>query len=116
MVKRRGTTSLGCLFTLLVIATVVYFGVTIGKPFWQYVQFKDAMVQEARFASHRTDAVIRRRLREKAIELGLPESAANVRVRRANGIIFIFTEYYEHVELPGFVREFYFAPHAQGPF
>jgi len=114
MVKRRGSSSVGCLFSLLVLSAAVYFSITVATPFWTNFQFKDAMEQEVKFASTRTDAAIKRRLREKAIELDLPESAYNVRIRRVNGNIVVFTEYFLSIEFPGFVREVYFSPQAQG--
>jgi hypothetical protein len=116
MVNRRGSSSLGCLSSLLILSALVYFGVTVGTPFWKNYQFQDAMVQEVRYAANRTDAVIKRRLAQKADSLNLPESAQNIRVRRANGLIFVFTEYYAPIEFPGIVREVYFAPAAQGAY
>lgn len=116
MVSRRGSSSMGCLMFLLLLATGTYFAVTIAEPFWKNYQYADAMNQEVRFASTRTDAAIRRRLRDKAESLGLPESARNVRIRRGNGVIQIYTEYYLPIEFPGLIREVYFSPQAQGVF
>lgn len=112
--RRRGASQLGCLFTLLLIAAVVYFGVNVGEVFWNVYQYQDRMEQEARFAAHRSDAVIKRRMAMFADSLGLPEGAKNVRVRRGDRIITIWAEYYVHIELPGFVHEFYLNPHAAG--
>ncbi len=118
MVTRRrvGSARAGCLVMLLGAAATVYFAMNLGKVWWDYFQYEDRMKQEARFAQHRTDAVIRRRLRAFADSVGLPEAARNLRVRRRNGVIHIEAEYYEHVELPGFVREFRFNPQATQPF
>jgi hypothetical protein len=116
MVIRRGVTALGCLVMIVIVAAIGYFGANVGRPYLRYYRFKDAMQVEARFAAQRTDAVIRRRLRALADSLRLPEGARNITVRRANSIIFIYTEYYEQVEFPGFVKEVYFSPQAQGPF
>lgn len=111
---RRGAGKLGCLFSLLIVVTVVYFAVNIGEVYWRYYQFEDAMQQEVRFAGTRTDEVIVRHLRAKADSLGLPEDAGRVRVRRSQRAISISSEYSEHVELPLFVREFRFEPRADG--
>lgn len=117
MVKTRpGKGTLGCLFSLLLIFSIGYFGVNIGRPFWNYYQFRDRMTQEARFASKRSDQTIQRRLREYADSLGLPESAARIQVRRRQGTIEIWAEYYEIVELPGVAKEFYFEPRVVGTF
>ncbi len=117
MVNRRaGKGTLGCLLSLLVVATVTYFAYNIGQTYWNYLQFQDRMKQEARFAQHRSDATIQRRLKGYADSLGLPEAAQTVHVRRRRGTIEIWAEYYENVELPLMVREFYFHPRAVGTF
>ena len=113
---RRGASKIGCLFMLLVVSAVVYFGVGIGEVFWNYYQYSDRMKQEARFAGHRSDAVIIRRVAAFADSLGLPEGARNVRVRRGNHLIYIWAEYYERVELPGYVHEIHLNPNATGTF
>jgi len=114
VVTRRGSSSMGCLMFLLLLSAGTYFTVTVATPFWKNYQYADAMNQEVRFASTRTDAAIKRRLREKAEALELPESARNVRIRRGNGVIQIYTEYYLPIEFPGLIREVYFSPQAQG--
>jgi hypothetical protein len=116
MVNRRGAGKLGCLVSLLMLAAVIYFGVNVGKHMWTYYVFKDAMQEEAHFAAHRTDAVIKRRLQAKVDSLGLPESAKNIRVKRSGNVILIFTEYYDHVEFPLYVKEIHFTPQVQSIF
>jgi hypothetical protein len=113
---RRGSSSLGCLFTLLVLAAVVYFGINVGEVYFRYYQYKDAMRQEVRFAAHNNDAVIVRHLQEEADSLGLPDAAHKVLVQRDGRHIEVEAEYYEHVELPLMVREVYLNPHAEGIF
>jgi hypothetical protein len=116
VVVRRGGTKLGCLFTVLLLGSIGYFGVNTGKHYWRFIEFRDRMQTEVRYGSHKPDSLIIQRLRMSADSLGLPESARNVTVRRANNIIFINADYYEHVEFPGFVKEIHFAPSAMGPF
>lgn len=113
---RHGRGSLGCLFTLLLIAVTVYFGVNIGEVYFRFFQYQDAMRQEVRFAAHNSDPVILRHLREQADSLGLPEAASFVTVQRDGRHIEMESEYYEHVELPMTVREIRFNPHAEGIF
>lgn len=114
--KRAGASKLGCLVSLVIVGATIYFGFNIGGQLWKYYEFKDAMQEEAHFAASRTDDVIKLRLQTMADSLGLPESAKNIRVKRAGNIIFIWTEYRTQIELPGFVKEFVFSPQAQGPF
>jgi hypothetical protein len=117
MVKARaGKVGLGCLFSIFLVLALGYFAMNIGRPFWKYYRFKDRMQQEARFAGKRSDLVIQRRLRDFADSLELPEHARRINVRRRIGTIEIWAEYYELVELPGVVKEFYFEPRAVGTF
>jgi hypothetical protein len=114
--RRRGAGKLGCLFMLLIVAVLGYFGEKVGVAYWKYYLFRDRMQIEARFAAHRTDAVIKRNLAGFADSLGMPEGAHNVIVRRGEHSIYIYSEYYQHIELPGMVREFHFNPSATGTF
>lgn len=113
---RRGRSSLGCLFSLLLVAVIVYFGVNVGDAYRKFYQFQDAMRQEVRFAAHNGDVVIIRHLRAQADSLGLPEAAGEVTLQRDGRHIEIESEYYQHIELPGYVREVHFNPHAEGIF
>lgn len=110
--SRRGAGKLGCLFSLLIAVTVVYFGANLGEVYWRYYEYRDAMQQEARFAATRSDDDIRRRLRAFADSLGLPPEAGRVNVRRGSSGISISASYVERVELPMYVREIRFQPRA----
>lgn len=113
---RRGTSSLGCLVTLLFVAAVSYFGVNLAEVYWRYYQFHDDMQQEARFGQRaRTDSIAYR-LRMSADSLGLPESAGHVIIRRADNRISIESDYYERVEVPAYVQEIHFHPRAEARF
>ena len=117
MVTRRyGKSSLGCLVTMLVLAVIVYFGVNVAEAYLTFYQFQDAIHQEVRFAQHNSDAAILRHLQAQADSLGLPEAAGDVTLQRDGRHIEIESEYYQHIELPGFVREVHFNPHAEGIF
>ena len=116
VIRRYGKSSLGCLVTLMVIAAICYFGVNVGEVYLKFYQFQDAMRQEVRFAQHNSDAAILRHLRAQADSLELPEAAGDVVLQRDGRHIEIESEYYQHVELPGYVRELHFNPHAEGIF
>ena len=119
MVNRAGgRASLGCLLALLLLTVALYFGVNVGEVYWRFYRYQDAMQQEARFAHLRTDQAISRRLASVAEALGLPDAARQVEVRREEPSrrIYISAGYLERVELPGFVRTFSFAPHAEGTY
>jgi hypothetical protein len=111
---RRGRSTLGCLFVLLLLAAVAYFGVNIGEVYLRHFEFRDAVRQEARFARLRTDDQIRSRLAAKADSLGLPAEAGRIRVFRTERTITLTSEYTELVELPILVREFEFSIREEG--
>ncbi len=117
MVKQRlGTSSLGCLVSVLFVAAVAYFGVSIGNHFFKFYQYQDAMRQEVRFAAHNSDAQMLHNLRDQVDSLGLPESAGEVTIQREGHHIQMESEYYVHIEIPLMVREKRFNPHAEGLF
>lgn len=113
---RSGKTNVGCLFSALIVSATVYFAVNVGTVALDYYKFTDRMKQEVRFASSRSDAVIKRRLAAYADSAGLPEAAGNVHVKRGNKLIAIWAEYYHVVELPGIVKEVRLNPQVSGPF
>jgi hypothetical protein len=112
---RRGASRLGCLFTLLLLVTAVYFGVNIGEVYLRYYRLSDAMEQEARFARAHDDDAIKLALKALADSLGLPDET-RFKVRRRSNRISISTEYTEHVELPLYVRAIHFAPSVERTF
>jgi hypothetical protein len=106
---------MGCLFSLLLIAAAVYFGVNIGEAYWRFYQYQDDMQQEVRFAAHSADDAIVTRLRASADSLALPAESERIAVRRTQSTISIEAVYSEFVEFPMYVREIRFHPHAEGP-
>jgi hypothetical protein len=113
--RRRGASSLGCLFSLLIGAVVIYFGINVGEAYWRYYQFQDDMRQEVRFAANATNDAILARLKAAADSLGLPDEATDISITRIDKTISVESEYSEHVELPMTVRQIRFHPHADGP-
>lgn len=116
VIARRGASTLGCLFTLLVFAAILYFGVNIGQVYWRYYEYVDDMKQEARFAPANTNDKILTRLRARADSLGLPEDAKGIAIRRDAHNIAIEAEYYERLEFPMYSKDILFHPHAEGSF
>ena len=116
MVSRRGRSTLGCLFTLLIVVAIAYFAFNVGEVYFRYFQFRDSMEQIARFAAHYDDDGIRVRLRYAADSLNLPESAHQIQIRRRDHHIVISTEYFDHIEMPGYVREVRLAPRVESSF
>jgi hypothetical protein len=113
--SRGGAGSLGCLFTLLIVAALVYFGINVGEGYWRFYQFQDDMRQEVRFAAHTQNDLILSRLRASADSLGLPDDAHAISLHRTEHLITIEAAYDERIELPGYARDVHFHPHAEGP-
>jgi hypothetical protein len=100
VVNRRGETRLGCLLGLLVLVIGIYFGIDFGEAYFKYYQFKDAMGQEARFATDKTDDQITTRLAALADTLQLPSGAEAVQIQRSQSVITISSDYDEVIKLP----------------
>ena len=116
MVTRGGRSSLGCLFSLLLLAAAIYFGVNFGEVYWRFYEFQDAMKQEVRFAQQIPDERIRLRLVALADSLALPEEASDLTIERSSGRISVSAEYTERVVVPLVTRVIRFKPHAEGTF
>ena len=113
--RTRGTSTLGCLFTLMILGAMGYFGMNVARAYWRAYEFQDDMRQEVRFAAQRTNEQILLHLKASADSLELPEGASKISIRRTNASIAVEAEYWENVELPMYVKEFHFHPHAEGP-
>lgn len=116
---RAGKGSMGCLTTLLLFGAVVYWSLPVAQIYVRQYQFADEMRTCAILAPNLTDDVIRRRLQDKADQLGLPaEAVKHLKVRRTGDPdrrISIDSDYSERVHLPGFQYTFEFRPHADQP-
>jgi len=112
--NRRGTSTMGCLVTLLIFAVALYYGVHIGEVYWRFYQYQEEMRSQARLAPGIPDGVIRRRLLTKVDELDLPAEAQKINIKRTARPrqITIEAEYAEEVVLPLFRHTFHLRPHA----
>lgn len=115
--SQRGASSLGCLFSLLVVVAALYYGIHIAPVFLRYYRLLDEIQTQAQLAAALDDGTIRRRIQAAAQDIGLPAEAQQVRiVRRASPReIVIDTEYSETVTLPFFTHTFTFHPKATQP-
>ncbi|HEU4749047.1 MAG TPA: hypothetical protein VFS56_11135 [Gemmatimonadaceae bacterium] len=104
MVRRRGISTLGCLLPLLLLAAAGYFAYPAAEAYFRFYKFKDAMGQEARFATTQTDEHITRRLVALADSLEMPPGAELITIERGATIITISADYHEVIPLP-FDRE-----------
>ena len=113
---RRGTSTLGCLLTLLLFVAALYYGVHIGEVYLRYYRLLDAMRFQASIApSVKDDGVINRRLMATADSLlGFAPTFRIVRTQQPPRIT-IQTEYRDSVDLPFFKRAFPLHPRAEAP-
>jgi len=116
---RAGKTSMGCLTTLVLFGAAIYIGMPVAQVYIRQYQFAEEMRSQARLGPSLTDAVIRRRLIDKADELALPpEAIKNLKIKRTGGRdrrITIDSEYAETVKRPFFEHTFIVRPHADLP-
>jgi hypothetical protein len=100
VVSRRGASRLGCLIPLLILAIAAYIAIDFGEAYFRYYQYKDAMGQEARFATTKTDDQITERLAALADSLQLPPGAELISIQRSTSVITISSDYDEVIKLP----------------
>jgi hypothetical protein len=112
---RRGASTLGCIFSVVLFLGALYYGVHIGGVYWRYYQVLDDMRQQARHADQLTDDAIQTHLTAQADTiLGQTPDFRIERGSRPNRIT-IQTEYTETVTLPGFNHTFMLRPRAEEP-
>ncbi|MGH7580814.1 MAG: hypothetical protein ACREM9_11620 [Gemmatimonadales bacterium] len=111
---RRGGSTLGCLFSLLLFVGALYYGVHIGEVYLRYYRLQDAMRFQAQIApTIKDNAVINRRLTAAADSI--LDQTLRFRIDRTQRRITIQTEYSERVELPFFKHTFLLRPRAEAP-
>ena len=108
--QRAGITKVGCLMFLLFFAGVVYVSIPIGKAYFRYLNYKDAMKQELRFRSGQPDDRIKRDLQATADSLGLPEAADSLKITRKDGQITVEADYEEIIKFPYYQKVLRFQP------
>ncbi len=115
--SRRGTSTAGCLVSVVLFAAAVYYGIHLGQPWVRYYQLLDEMRVSARLAPTLSDGVIRRRLEQKVDELSLPADAKKFVITRKGNPrrITISTVYQETVTAPLLNYTFHFTPETEEP-
>ncbi len=114
--SRAGNIRLGCMLLIVIVGALCYYGSRVGEMYWRYFQYEDGFKQQARFAAHHTDGEIKHALRQMADSLELPDGAHTIYVKRKDHHILLWNEYYDHLDLPFYSRDFYFNPQADYDF
>lgn len=111
--SRRGGSTLGCLFSLVLFLGALYYGVHIGQVYLRFYRLQDAMRFQAHMAPTTDDVMIQRRLQATADSiLG---QQPHFRIGRERRRITIQTEYSDRVQLPLFDHTFHLRPRAEAP-
>jgi len=111
--SRQGSSTLGCVFSLVLFLAALYYGVHIGQVYLRFYRLLDAMRFQAQMAPSIDNGVIARRLAATADSiLG---QQPRFRIDRSGRRITIQTEYRDRVELPFFQHTFLFRPRAEAP-
>ncbi len=99
-------------FSLGVLALLIYSGWQVVPPYFYSFQFQDAIDNEARISSYtnsRTEDDIKNSVLKKAQDLEIPLTAEGIQVQRLpNNVIYIETHYTVHVDLPGYPLDLQF--------
>jgi hypothetical protein len=85
MTDSRGKTKVGCLLFLLLVGVAVYVGVVYVGSEFDYRSLRGEAQRQAGLAAQMTDQEILGTLQQRARELGLPEEAQRLEVRRLPG-------------------------------
>jgi hypothetical protein len=100
---------------VVLVAAGIYYGIPIARLYIDYYQMKDEMQVQARFAVNIDDDAIRRRLRAKAEELGLPPESRRISIVRRSRPreIVITTTWPDTLRLPLYKRPITLRPEAR---
>ncbi|MFQ5790010.1 MAG: hypothetical protein ACE5JI_05970 [Acidobacteriota bacterium] len=98
----RGEVNLSSVLTLAVIAFLIYEAFQFVPVLFAQYEFKDAIVEEAKFSRGKREATIKDSLAKRAAELGIPVTARQIKVMRQPTRTRIQVKYQLSVEwLPG---------------
>jgi hypothetical protein len=114
--SRSGVTVIGCLFMILLIVAGYYLASGLGSAYFRSYRYKDAMSQEIRFASTRSDFEIKQRLAAAADSIGIPSAGQSVGIKRSGKHLRVWADYDEIVRFPFIIRSFHFHPAAETEF
>ncbi len=108
MVSRRGVAASGCLVWLLLIGAGAYVGAHVGAPYYRYYQYRDAVSQQLRFATLRSDDAILHSIYASADSIGVPEGAYHLNIARTPSDVHITGAYDDVWSLPNYSRLVHF--------
>lgn len=103
------------LIKLALVVLLVHAAVRVVPPFWNYVKFRDACEEIARFSSKRSVEEVATRVLTKAGQLDIPLRQEQLQVRKQGNVTFIDADYTAQLEyLPTKFHAYDFRIRVQG--
>lgn len=96
--SERGEGRIGVIVALALIGLVFFAGVKYVPVKVNAYEFHDFMKDQARFASNTTNDEIRKRILEKASELGIPLDKKNLKIARSKQEISISARFEQTID------------------
>jgi hypothetical protein len=91
------------LFTILVLASLVYVGIKIGMPYYRYSAFKTDVIELARIS---TDVEkTKEQIIERAQELKIPVQPDGIEIMKTGKALHVKTSWSETVDFLGFYQK-----------
>jgi hypothetical protein len=91
------------LFTILVLASLVYVGIKVGMPYYKHSAFKSDVIELARIS---TDVEkTKEQIIERAQELKIPIQTDNLEVMKTGKALHVKTSWSETVDFLGFYQK-----------
>jgi hypothetical protein len=90
--------TLRALIKLALVVLVVHAAVRVVPPFWNYVKFRDACEEIARFSAKRSPEDISARVLTKAGQFDIPLDQNQVQVRKQGNVTYIDAAYTARLE------------------
>ena len=88
------------MITLIVVAVVIFLGVKVIPVRVAAYEFRDVLREEARYGAVRnSDAIVKKRILEKAAELEIPLDQKNLKVSRTPSSMVISATYEHPIDL-----------------
>ena len=112
---QRGFVSVSGVFSLLILATIIFLAMRLVPPYISNYQLQDDLTSIARFssyASNKTADDVREEVIAKGREHDVLLKAENVTVEKSGTAVNIDVKYSVHVELPVFPLDLRFNPSA----
>lgn len=98
--SEKGEGRIGMMITLIVVAVVIFLGVKVIPVRVAAYEFRDVLREEARYGAVRnSDAIVKKRILEKAAELEIPLDQKNLKVSRTPSSMVISATYEHPIDL-----------------